>query len=158
MTHHADASPLAQRERQRQATRPGPVVRGTFSPSGRWRPAVVARLARTLGSTKATVRHPSGKCACRRELNSHDAAKPRDGTLPMLRPPQQMDSDQSRIEASLCQFLGRPVRNRSTRRKSPAERLGAAVPHRASGMRGKRRSSISSSGRRGRQGHFASDQ
>ena len=93
------------------------------------------------------MRHPSGKCASRRELNSHDAAKPRDGTLPMLRPPQQMDSDQSRIEARLCQFLGCPVGNRSTCRKSSAERLGA-VPHRTSGLRGKLWSSVSSSGRR----------
>lgn len=35
--------------RQRQATRPGLAVRGTFSPARAWRPAVVARLARTLG-------------------------------------------------------------------------------------------------------------
>ena len=34
-----------------RSTRAGPEVRGTFSPSGRWRPAVVARLARTLGVT-----------------------------------------------------------------------------------------------------------
>ena len=35
-------------ERQRQATKPGPVVLCTFSPARVWRPAVVARLARTL--------------------------------------------------------------------------------------------------------------
>ena len=46
-----DAEPLAQAERQRQATRPGLAVRGTFSPARAWRPAVVARLARTLGFT-----------------------------------------------------------------------------------------------------------
>ena len=40
--------PLAQAERQRQATRPGLAVRGTFSPARAWRPAVVARLAQTL--------------------------------------------------------------------------------------------------------------
>ena len=39
----------SQAERQRQATRPGLAVRGTFSPARAWRPAVVARLARTLG-------------------------------------------------------------------------------------------------------------
>ena len=44
-----DAEFLAQAERQRQATRPGLAVRGTFSPARAWRPAVVARLARTLG-------------------------------------------------------------------------------------------------------------
>ena len=31
---------------------PGLAVRGTFSPARAWRPAVVARLARTLGVTK----------------------------------------------------------------------------------------------------------
>ncbi len=34
---------------ERQATRPGLAVRGTFSPARAWRPAAVARLARTLG-------------------------------------------------------------------------------------------------------------
>ena len=43
------AQPLAQAEQQRRATRPGLVVRGTFSPARAWRPAVVACLARTLG-------------------------------------------------------------------------------------------------------------
>ena len=42
-------------ERQRQATRPGLAVRGTFSPARAWRPAVVARLARTLDSTKYVI-------------------------------------------------------------------------------------------------------
>ena len=42
----------AQAERQRQATRPGLAVRGTFSPARAWRPAVVARLARTLAVRK----------------------------------------------------------------------------------------------------------
>ena len=44
------------------------MVRGTFSPSGRWRPAVVARLARTLGFTKSTMHHSSRNCGLRREL------------------------------------------------------------------------------------------
>jgi hypothetical protein len=38
--------------------------------------AVVSRLARTLGFRIASVNFPSRKCACRRELNSHDVAKP----------------------------------------------------------------------------------
>ena len=42
------ASNPSQAERQRQAIRPGLAVRGTFSPARAWRPAVVARLARTL--------------------------------------------------------------------------------------------------------------
>jgi hypothetical protein len=52
------------------------VVRCTFSPPRAWRPAVGARLARTLGIRKATVRCSSRKCACRRESSSHEAAKP----------------------------------------------------------------------------------
>jgi hypothetical protein len=39
---------FAQAERQRQATRPGLAVRGTFSPVRAWRPTVGASLARTL--------------------------------------------------------------------------------------------------------------
>ena len=46
---------LAQAERQRQATRPGLAVRGTFSPARAWRPAVVARLTQTLGVTFSTA-------------------------------------------------------------------------------------------------------
>ena len=51
--------PLAQAERQRQATRPGLAVRGTFSPARAWRPAVVARLARTLGRIGVTISIPA---------------------------------------------------------------------------------------------------
>ena len=49
-----EAEPLAQTERQRQATRPGPVIHGTFSPARSWRPAVVARLARSVYTLKAS--------------------------------------------------------------------------------------------------------
>ena len=42
-------NPLAQREHQRRATRPGLVVHSTFSPARAWRPTVGAPLARTLG-------------------------------------------------------------------------------------------------------------
>ena len=53
------------------------MVRCTFSPARAWRPAVVARLARTLGIRNAAVCCASRKCACRRELNGHNAAEPR---------------------------------------------------------------------------------
>ena len=43
-----------------------------MSPARAWRPAVVARLARTLGIRRTTVWCASRKCACRRELNSHE--------------------------------------------------------------------------------------
>ena len=42
-----------------QATRPGLAVRCTFSPARAWRPAVVARLARTLGVTQIRSATPS---------------------------------------------------------------------------------------------------
>ena len=129
------------------------MVRCTFSPARAWRPTVGALLARTLGSTqRQALRHPSRVSAYRRELNSHNAAEPRDYTLPALRPPQQMVSEQSQIGASLCQVTDRRVRSRSGRGEFPAGRLGAAVPLRTSGLRGKHWSSISSSGRRGQQG------
>ena len=51
----SDANPLAQVEPQRRATRRGLAVRGTFSPAGPWRPAVGARLARTLGVMKTPL-------------------------------------------------------------------------------------------------------
>ena len=129
------------------------MVRCTFSPARAWRPTAGARLARTLGSTqRQAVRHPSRVSACRRELNNHDAAEPRDYRLPAVRPPQQMVSEQSRIGASLCQVTHHGVQSRRGRWESQAGRLGAAVPHRTSGLRGKHWTSISSSGRRGQQG------
>ena len=54
------------------------MVLRTFSPARAWRPAVVARLARTLGFRNTQVRCSSRKCACRRELNSHDEGKAAD--------------------------------------------------------------------------------
>jgi hypothetical protein len=44
--------------------------------AGPWRAAVVARLARTLGIEGQAVRCSSRVSACRRELNSHQAAEP----------------------------------------------------------------------------------
>ena len=49
-------NPCAEADGQRQATRPGLAVRGTFSPARAWRPAFVARLARTLGLANRTFR------------------------------------------------------------------------------------------------------
>ena len=99
------------------------------------------------------MRHPSGMCASRRELNNHGAAKPRSDRLLSLRPPRRIASEQTRIEVRLCQLLGRRVSNRSRRGKSSAARLGAAVPNWTSGLRGKHWSSVSSSGRRWPQRH-----
>jgi len=53
---------IAQAERQRQATRARPEVHSTFSQPGPWRPAVVARLALTLGvSQTASMAHVKAK-------------------------------------------------------------------------------------------------
>ena len=51
---------LALAEHQRHSTRPGLAVRGTLSPARAWRPAVVARLARTLGVIEYTHRDLQG--------------------------------------------------------------------------------------------------
>jgi len=40
------------------------VVHGTFSPAGRWRPAVVARLARTLAITRTVIEEPPPTLDC----------------------------------------------------------------------------------------------
>jgi len=53
------------------------VVRGTFSPARAWRPAVVARLALTLGSVKPTLQHLTGTSAYWRSPNSHEDIRPR---------------------------------------------------------------------------------
>ena len=62
---NCELRPLVQAERQRQAPRSGPVVRGTFSPARPWRPAAVARLTRTLGvlNTYLTYDRSHGKRA-----------------------------------------------------------------------------------------------
>ena len=53
------------------------MVRGTFSPARAWRPAVGPASAQPLGIRRATMWCSSRKCACRRESNSHNAARPR---------------------------------------------------------------------------------
>ena len=64
------------RGRQRQAARPWAVKMYGVPPARAWRPAAGARLARTLGIREMQSRWASRKCACRREWNSHEAAKP----------------------------------------------------------------------------------
>ena len=74
---HAGRTPLAEADQQRQATRPGLVVRGTFSPARAWHFPVVNRLAQTLGSAKHAMWCASRFSAFRREPKSHDAAETR---------------------------------------------------------------------------------
>ena len=64
-------------KRSANGSPPGP-VRGAiaFSTARAWRPAAVARLARTLGIRKSATLYSRRKCACRRESNSHEAARP----------------------------------------------------------------------------------
>ena len=52
------------------------MVRGTFSPARAWRPAAVARLARTLGLAGKAIWRASRISACRRGLSSHEKAMP----------------------------------------------------------------------------------
>ena len=82
---------IAQAERQRQATRARPEVHGTFSQSGPWRPAVVARLALTLGvSQTASMAHVKAKhCsfAVLRSAASLPRARPVAATALSGRPP-----------------------------------------------------------------------
>ena len=60
------------------------MVRGTFSPARAWRPAVGARLARTLGIAMRGRWCTSRVSACRRGLNSHEAAEPRGIARPQV--------------------------------------------------------------------------
>ena len=75
----ADGSRSAQRgltPRSRRGPTAGHQARSggtrTFSPARAWRPAVGPASARTLGIRRAAVWYASRKCACRRELNSHE--------------------------------------------------------------------------------------
>jgi hypothetical protein len=56
------ARPSAYFAPQSQRAKPGLAVRGTFSPARAWRPAVAARLARTLGRTE------TGRAATQQEV------------------------------------------------------------------------------------------
>ena len=70
LTLRSSGTPTARRAGHRaQGLRP--ILRSLSNASRRWRP-----LSSTLGSTKPIMQRSSRKCACRRELNSHDAAKP----------------------------------------------------------------------------------
>ena len=96
------------------------------------------------------MRHSSRKCAYRRELNSHDAAEPRDVRRPSPRTPEPAVAERGWIGTNLPTARGRQARRRNRRGKSPAGGQRTAVPHQTTGLRRKRWSSVSSSGRRGR--------
>jgi hypothetical protein len=87
------------------------VVRGTFSPARAWRPAVGSRLTQTLGSVGVTVRSASKVSACRRELNSHDAAEPRNLAFPSARQVTDKAADKPRLNEHQGKAQGRDAAN-----------------------------------------------
>ena len=78
--HNCAARPNPSLKRSANGRPPGPVwryaVRGTFSPARAWRPAVVARLARTLGHTLAAA-----------PLQGHEQPATRNSALKMILTP-----------------------------------------------------------------------
>jgi len=110
------------------------VVLCTSSPARAWRPVAGARLALTLGIRNTTVRCSSRKCACRRELNSHEADEPQMPTrhqavaqgTQAARQNQQPDFSQGRRER-------RPVQTHED-----AARGGEMTQQRASSWQGQR--------------------
>ena len=122
-------NPSLKRMRQRQATRPGLAVRGTFSPDRAWRPTVVARLARTLGSTRNTANYTGRKCACRRGLNSHEETEP---TVPVSPGVQAQHTEPSEVNEQPDCSQGRRKR-RPVQTRADAARDGASVAAARSG-------------------------
>ena len=97
------------------------------------------------------MRYSSRKCACRRELNSHDAAEPREVRHLSLHASEQVVAEQSPIRANLCRCLVDQARGRNGLGKPSAKRHETAVPNRTTGLRWKHWFSVSSSGRRSQQ-------
>ena len=121
-------NPLVRGEAQRQATRPRPVVRGTFSLARAWRLAVGPASTRTLGLATTTVQHASRVSACRRELNSHNTAKPpRQSLAAWMRTsrPEGKAQPHPQFQASFWSGLNLQL-----------QRRGATAPHRAVQLRG----------------------
>ena len=93
------------------------MVRCTFSPPRAWRPAVVTRLARTLGIREMQRRCASRKCACRRELSSHEAAKPQGsvGLIDSYQPrPAMIRAPSTRPELATCRSRTIRIERRSS--------------------------------------------
>ena len=90
--------------------------------------------------------------ACRRELNSHDAAEPRTTGRPQQRTEQRMYVECQSTEGPVANYqrcaVGEARSSRSWRRLQQ-QRHGAGVLHRGSQLRRRPWSSVSSSGRRG---------
>ena len=116
------------------------------------RPAVVARLARTLGRTKETEQRSSRKCACRRELNSHERqVREKSGTCRGMLLNKCSSQRRPIGKITLSTSWGSPKRSRSKRGKPPEGRRRTTVPHRTPEPRWKHRLSVSLLGRRSQQ-------
>ena len=121
------------------------MVRGTFSPARAWRPAVVARLARTLGSARSAVQHSSRISAFRRELNSHEAASPLDSARTDAPTRLRRNAPQERRE--YCRSPGAVAVSAARFFDLDPQRLGQSAATRSQLALGQRRKKVSSSGR-----------
>ena len=112
-----------------------------------------ARSTRTLGRTKEAVQRSSRKCACRRELNSHERqSREKSGTCrgTLL---NKCSSQRRPIgKITLSTLWGSPKHCRSKRGKSPERRRRTTVPHQTLELRWKHRFLVSLLGRRSQQG------
>ena len=104
------------------------MVRCTFSPARTWRLAVGPASTRTLGLATTTVQYASRVSACRRELNSHNTAKPPRQSLAAsmrMSRPEGKAQPHSRVRGSF--WSGRNLQ---------LQRPGATAPHRPGQLRG----------------------
>ena len=70
----------------------------------------MCRLAQTLGSARTAMQCPSKVSACRRELNSHEAAEPREDSHPLKRTWRQVPVESKRAGRQSIMPSGRPAR------------------------------------------------
>ena len=104
-------------------------------------------LSSNVRQHKAAVQYPSRKCACRRELNSHDAAEPRRVRDLSLRRNRSSSNEDGSEQA--CRLQRAAKHGAGTGAASqPAQRQRTDVPHRTSDLRWRHRFSVGSSSRR----------
>ena len=99
------------------------------------------------------MQYPSRKCACRRELNSHDAAEPRDVRHRSLHVSEREVGQESPVRANPHHCLVHQAQGRNGLGRPSAKKHRTAVPHRSANLRRKGRLSVSSSGRHNQQCH-----
>ena len=129
-------------EAQRQAARPGPHVRCTFSVARAWRLAVGPASTQTLGSAGNAM-----PCSCRKSAPCSAPAESQHRSARMEQP--RHATPRSQLSATT-----KPTTSAEASRSgrdclgSQQQRRGAAVPHGRSELRGKHWPSVSSAGRR----------